>query len=94
LPEIQFATVVTFWLVPSEYVPVAISCLPIPIPIVAGFGVIEIDSRIAGVTFSVTLPDTDPEVAVITVDPTANALAERVNGCETHLFTSLTSKWV
>ena len=33
------------------------------------------DSTTAGVTASVALPDTDPDVAVITVEPTAKALA-------------------
>jgi hypothetical protein len=33
------------------------------------------DSKIAGVTVSVALPDTDPDVAVIVVEPTAKALA-------------------
>ena len=36
---------------------------------------ITIDSSIAGVTCSVALPDTDPDLAVIVADPTANALA-------------------
>jgi hypothetical protein len=35
----------------------------------------EIDSNTAGVTFNVTLADTDPVVAVITVEPIANVLA-------------------
>jgi hypothetical protein len=33
------------------------------------------DSKIAGVTVSVALSDTDPDVAVIVVEPTAKALA-------------------
>jgi hypothetical protein len=33
------------------------------------------DSKIAGVTVSVALPDTDPDAAVIAVEPTAKALA-------------------
>jgi len=37
--------------------------------------VITIDSSIAGVTSSVALPDTDPDLAVIVADPTANASA-------------------
>jgi hypothetical protein len=43
---------------------------------VAGLGVIAIDTPIAGVTVIVVLPDTDPEVAVISVlPPSVNALA-------------------
>ena len=34
-----------------------------------------IDTSAAGVTVSVVLPDTDPDVAVITVEPAVNTLA-------------------
>jgi hypothetical protein len=37
--------------------------------------VIEIDSNTAAVTFSVALPDTDPNVAVTTLEPTPTAVA-------------------
>jgi hypothetical protein len=73
--ELQVAAVVTFCVVPSEYVPVAVSCVVIPATTVAGLGVIAIDSNIAGVTVRVVFPDTDPDVAVITDEPTVNALA-------------------
>jgi hypothetical protein len=54
---------------------VAVSCSVDPGPIVMGLGVIVIDCKAAGVAVSVVLPDTAPDVAVITVEPTANALA-------------------
>jgi hypothetical protein len=38
-------------------------------------GVIEIDFIVAGVTVSVVLPDTVPDVATTTVEPTAKELA-------------------
>ena len=40
-----------------------------------GLGVIAIDCKPAGVTVSVVLPDTVPDVAVITVEPAVNAFA-------------------
>jgi len=67
--DVQLATLVTFTVVPSEYVPVAVSCLTIPTPESAGLGVIEIDSRTAGVTLNVVLPATDPDIAVMTAEP-------------------------
>jgi hypothetical protein len=73
--EVQVATVVTFWVLPSEKVPAAISCWVTPTPTVAGSGVIAIDSTTAGVTVNVVLPDTDPDVAVTTLEPIATALA-------------------
>ena len=39
---------------------------------------IEIDSKAAAVTLSVLLPDTDPDVAVTTVEPTATEVASPV----------------
>ncbi len=78
VPEVQLAAVVTFCMLPSEKVPVAVSWVVVgttPMTSVAGLGVIFIDSTIADVTVSVVLPDTDPEVAVISVEPGANAIA-------------------
>ena len=53
----------------------AVSCRLDPEPIVMGFGVIAIACKVAGVAVSVVLPDTDPEIAVITDEPTVNTLA-------------------
>lgn len=75
------AVVVTSREVPSEYVPVAFSCVSDPaVATIAdangtGFGVIAMDCNFGGVTLSVALPDTEPDVAVITVVPIATALA-------------------
>jgi hypothetical protein len=40
-----------------------------------GLGEMEIDSNTAGVTVSVAFADTDPDLAVITLEPNATALA-------------------
>ena len=69
------ATLVTFAVVASEYVPVAVNCRGNPIPANAGLGAIDIDSKTAGVTVSVVLPDTDPDAAVTIVDPTVSEAA-------------------
>lgn len=73
--DVHVAEFVTFAVVPSEYVPLAVNCWSSPTPEFAGFGAITVDSTIAGVTFSVALPDTDPDFAVTTVEPIAIALA-------------------
>src|SRR6202043_224530 len=73
--EVQFAMLVTFAVEPSEYVPVAVSWVEIPTGANAGFGVITNDCSAVGVTVRVVLPDTDPDVAVTTVDPTARDVA-------------------
>ena len=44
----------------------------------AGFGEIEIDSSIAALTVSVVFADVAPDVAVMTVEPTAMAVARPV----------------
>src|SRR5271169_6444430 len=72
--EAQLARVVTVCVLPSEYVPVALSCWTIPTPASIDLGAIEIDSRATGATVSVVLPETAPDEAVITVVPTANVL--------------------
>jgi len=75
LAEVQIAELVTFAVVPSEYVPVAFSCVLSPTPANAGFGVIASVSRAAGVTTNVALPDMAPEVAVIILEPTPTDVA-------------------
>jgi hypothetical protein len=44
-------------------------------PTDGGLEVTAMDSNAAVVTFNVVLPDTDPDVAVTTVEPTATAVA-------------------
>jgi hypothetical protein len=75
VPDAQLATLVTIAIVPSEYVPVAVSCRVSPTPENAGLGAIESALSIAGVTFRVVLPETDPKVALTTVEPTVNEVA-------------------
>jgi hypothetical protein len=75
VPDIHVAVFVIFAVLASEYVPVAVSCCEIPIPAYGGGGAIEIDSKVAGVIVSVVFPDTDPDVAEMTVEPTAAEVA-------------------
>src|SRR5579863_2245667 len=78
LPDDQVAILVTLAVVPSENVPVAASCLDVPMPVTAGSGVMAIDSTMAGITFRVVLPETVPSVAVISVEPGATDVASPV----------------
>lgn len=73
--ELHVTAVVKFWVVPSEYVPVAVNCLVVPLTIEGLAGVIAIEARVAGVTVSVADFDTLPAVAVIVVVPTATEVA-------------------
>jgi hypothetical protein len=77
--DAQFTVVVTLAVVPSEYVPTAISCVKYWTTRLGALGVIEIDCKAAGITFRVALPDTEPDdvddVAVMTVEPRAMDVA-------------------
>ena len=59
------AVLVMSTVLPSEYVPVAVSCCVVPLAIVGFAGVTEIETRTAGLTVRVVLPLTEPEVALI-----------------------------
>src|SRR5438309_5797494 len=69
--ELHIAVVVRSCVLPSVYVPVAINASVVPSAIVAFSGVTAIDTSAAGVTASVVVPFTAPEVAVIVVVPAA-----------------------
>jgi hypothetical protein len=75
LDELQVTDAVRFCVVPSEYAPVAMNCLVVPLALVGLDGVIERDVRVAGVTVRVVDPDLPPNVAVIVVEPAATVLA-------------------
>jgi hypothetical protein len=76
--EVQMAAFVTLAVVPSEYIPAAVSCVVAEIATSAGLGVIAMDTRIAGVTVSVVLAEMEPSVAVITVEPGVRDVASPV----------------
>ena len=56
--EIQLAEAVRFWVVPSEKLPVAMSCWLVPAAIEELGGVIVIEVSTAAVTVTVVVPDT------------------------------------
>jgi hypothetical protein len=80
---------------PSVYVPVAVSCSVVPNAIEALPGVIEIETRAALVTVRLVDPVTTPELAAMTVEPVPTAVANPVAeivaapGCEELQFTTL-----
>jgi hypothetical protein len=55
--------------------PVAMNCWLRPMGMLGVAGVTLIDCRVAAVTVSVVLPETEPSVAVIVLLPAATALA-------------------
>jgi hypothetical protein len=71
--EVDHVKPVRVCVVPSEYVPVATNCCDVPFAKVSGEGVSTIESSAAGVTVSIVLPVTPLCVAVIVVEPCANA---------------------
>jgi hypothetical protein len=73
--EDQVAVDVRFCVLPSEYVPVAVSCSVLPKGIEPFTGVTAMESRAFALTVSAVLLLIAPEVAVIVVDPTATVLA-------------------
>ena len=75
LEELQVAVVVRFWVLPSEYVPVAVNCWVVPRAMLGLVGVTAIDLSVAAVTVRVVDPDIDPDVAVIVVEPVAAGVA-------------------
>jgi len=69
------AALVTSAVSPFGNVPTARRCVLTPTPVLDGLGSIEMDCSLAVVTVSVVLPDTDPDVAVIAVEPGATPVA-------------------
>ena len=63
--DAQVAVLVSVWVLPSVYVPVAANCCVVPLAIVGFAGVTAIDTRVAGPTVSAVLPVTAPNVALI-----------------------------
>lgn len=73
--ESQVTEVVKFSVLPSDRIPVAVNCCVPPLVILADAGVTSIDSNTAGVTVSVVVPETLPNVALIVVVPTPAEVA-------------------
>jgi hypothetical protein len=61
--ELHVAVLVRFCVLPSAYVPVAVNCSVLPLTIDGFAGVTAIDTSVGGVTVSVVLPETVPDVA-------------------------------
>ena len=58
--ELQATNTVISWLVPSEYVPVAVNCWVTPTGILGSAGVTAMEDRVAEFTVRVVFPE-DPE---------------------------------
>jgi hypothetical protein len=61
--DVQVTLLVTFWLLPSLYIPVAVNCCFLPLAIDGLAGVTEIDDSTGGVTVNAAKPVTEPEAA-------------------------------
>ena len=75
LDELQVTCVVISWVVPSENVPVAVSCWVPPTDMFGLAGVTAMEDRVAEVTARVVLPEIVPEVAVMVELPATIAVA-------------------
>ena len=73
--EVQVTCVVISWVVPSEYVPVAISCWATPTGRFGLAGVTAREDRVAVVTVRGVLADTPPETVEMVAVPSATAVA-------------------
>lgn len=76
--ELQTTDAVRFWVVLSEYVPVAVNCLFVPLAILGLVGVTATETRLAGFTVSVVVPEMLPDAAVIVDEPASTAVASPV----------------
>ena len=73
--EVQVTCMLTSWLVPSEYLPVAINCWVVPAGMLGAAGVTVMEDRVAEVTVRVVLPEILPEVAVMVAVPAERHVA-------------------
>jgi hypothetical protein len=81
--ELQFAAVVRVCVVPSVYVPVAVSCRVLCcvvtlLRMMGLVGVMAMDTSVAGVTVKVVVPDTPLRAAVMVLEPTLSPFASPV----------------
>src|SRR5581483_623071 len=75
VPDAHVTWLVTFCVLLSVYVPVAVNCCVVPLAIDGFAGVTAIDCNAAGVTVSTVEPFTAPKVALIVLVPVATAVA-------------------
>ena len=73
--EAQVTEAVRFCVLLSLYVPVAVNCCVWPLAIEGLAGVTAIETRVAEPTVSTVDPDTEPEVALMTLVPTPAPVA-------------------
>ncbi len=92
--ELQVTVSVRFCVEPSVKVPVAVNCCVVPSAMEGLAGVIAIDSRAAGVTVSVVVPLTAPEVAVMLVLPVATLVASPMVGAESLIVATFNAEEV
>ncbi len=69
IDEVQFAMLVTSWMVPSVKVPLAANCCAAPNRIVGLTGATAIETSAAGVTVRPALPEVELDVALMLVNP-------------------------
>lgn len=72
---LQVAVVVRSLDVPSVYVPVAVNCWDLPRSMLGADGAMLIETRAAGVTVNVAVAETEPDAAVMVVEPVAKDCA-------------------
>ncbi len=72
--ERQVTCVLISWLVPSEYVPVAVKSLEFPVAMLGLAGVTDIEDS-KGVTVRVVFPEIPPAMAVMVAVPTETPVA-------------------
>jgi hypothetical protein len=76
LDELQVTWVVISWVVPSENVPVTVSCCVDPTAMVGLAGVTVMEDKVPEVTVRVVFPETVPKAAVMVAVPAARAVAK------------------
>jgi hypothetical protein len=76
--EVQTADPLTSCVLLSLNVPVAVNCFVVPTAMVEFTGVIAIEIKLAPVTVSEAVPLTEPELAVIVVEPMPTLVARPV----------------
>ena len=74
----QITCEVISWLVPSEYIPVAINCWLSPTGMLGLAGATVMEDKVADLTVRIVLPETVPDVAVMVAAPAATAVARPV----------------
>lgn len=87
--EPQVAEPVTFCVLPSVKVPVAVNCCVVPRAMEEPDGLTAIETKAAGTMVMVVLPLTEPEVALMEADPVATLVA---SPCEPVLLLMVTTE--